>query len=486
MRRLKFMCELLSDVILNAKATSEGPNKTLDFIPGNNFLGIAAGALYSAGSGLAWTVAHSGKVRFGDAHPSLTRHRGLKVPASMFYPKLSKASEELYIHHRVRNLSDEEIKGKQLKQCRAGFYDFSNTKAKEIKAETSFAIKSAHDKESRRSKDEQMYGYESLQRGLKLYFEIEIDDDCPREVDAKLKEIFKANNFRIGRSRSAQYGRVSITAEEFDEVESKANAGNITEVYADGRLIFLDKYGIPTFRPTPEDLGIQGDAKILWEKSQVRTFQYSPWNYKRSTFDTDRCGIEKGSVFIIEGGTCPSESLYVGSYRNEGFGKVIYNPCFLSADPEGKAEYKLASDSGEAKKQDNIADENFPPPLLNYLKQQKKKEEGTEDIYKKVKDWVEKNGNLFQGGETFASQWGTIRSLAQQAENSGKLRDKLFADGKGYLAHGVAQEKWDDRGRLDKFKKLFDELYEELDESSATEAIVNLASEMAKKCKGGR
>ena len=47
MKTLKFKCTLLTDVILNQKSTSEGANQTLDFIPGNVFLGIAAGKLYA-------------------------------------------------------------------------------------------------------------------------------------------------------------------------------------------------------------------------------------------------------------------------------------------------------------------------------------------------------------------------------------------------------------------------------------------------------
>ena len=47
MTTIKFKCTLLSDVILNQKAATDGPNKTLDFIPGSSFLGIAASRLYS-------------------------------------------------------------------------------------------------------------------------------------------------------------------------------------------------------------------------------------------------------------------------------------------------------------------------------------------------------------------------------------------------------------------------------------------------------
>ena len=42
MIRIKFECKLLSDVILNQSAATDGNNSTLDFIPGNSFLGIVA------------------------------------------------------------------------------------------------------------------------------------------------------------------------------------------------------------------------------------------------------------------------------------------------------------------------------------------------------------------------------------------------------------------------------------------------------------
>lgn len=78
----------------------------------------------------------------------------------------------------------------------------------------------------------------------------------------------------------------------------------------------------------------------------MRTFQYAPWNATRQCFDTDRCGIEKGSVLVVKctGDTPTISPRYVGSYQNEGFGKVLYNPAFLEAaanDQYGKAVYQL-------------------------------------------------------------------------------------------------------------------------------------------------
>ena len=476
MKVLKFKCTLLSDVILNRKSATTGPNETLDFIPGSNFLGIAAGALYSKISAKeALTLFHSGKVRFGDANPSINDFRGLKVPAEMFYPKLSRPDVELYIRYRA---TDSKIQSKQLKQCRNGFYDFSEEKAKIIWTETDFAVKSAYDRNVRRSKDEQMFGYQSLRKGLVFYFSVEIDDDSFAE-----KTLVEAlvGNKRIGRSRTAQYGLVKIEEAVYGEVGSGRPTGNKVTVYADGRLIFLDKNGMPTFQPTAEQLGLAG-GKIIWEDSEIRTFRYAPWNFKRQCADTDRCGIEKGSVFVVKFDKVQESfsSRYVGSYQNEGFGRVIYNPAFLEAYESGKAKYKLDKPEptpGDKLRTGGVGVEGESSVLVEYLRERKASER---DIYKTVNEWVQKweKEELFKG-DSFASQWGKIRSLATSADDYEALKKTLFDPDRGYLTHGVAKEKWADRRRLEEFKEFVDGLEPEF----ARHSIVNLAAEMAKKCK---
>ena len=258
MSTMKFKCTLLTDVILNQKSASEGSRKTLDFIPGNNFLGIVASELYKEriDKKKALILFHTGDVKFGDAHPSNKGVRGLKIPAVMFYPKLKQMAEECYIHYLVPDLSCERIKHKQLKQCRSGFYCFSSSekKAEEVRVEQSFAIKSAYDKQRRRSKDEMMYGYESLEKGSEFYFEICFNDQS-EQYKEDVKNCLVKGNKRIGRSRTAQYGLVKIEEFDYEQVGSDSRQKeNLVTVYADGRLIFLDKFGIPTFRPTAADL----------------------------------------------------------------------------------------------------------------------------------------------------------------------------------------------------------------------------------------
>lgn len=486
MKVLKFKCELLSDVILNQKFATEGPNQTLDFIPGNNFLGIVAGALYGK-KDTTWTIFHSGKVRFGDAHPANGDNRTLRVPASFYIPKLQQKlndeEKEYYIHHLIPELQSDELLKKQLKQCRTGFYDFMQEKAVQVKVNTDFSIKSAYDKEKRRSADEKMFGYQCISKGLTYYFSIEIEDDA---LETEIVDALCGMK-RIGRSRSAQYGLVEIRQKDFNEPVSIKKKNDELIIYADGRLIFLDEYGMPTCQPTINQLlGKDVEGTILWEKSQIRTFRYSPYNYKRKCFDTDRFGMEKGSVIVVSLKECDSLPNYIGAYRNEGFGKVIYNPSFLFGEEIGMAKYKPCSPqnlSQTANRENDVA-VLVGTPLLDYIAKRKTENQIILDSYKKVNDWVNGNSGLFKG-ERFASQWGQIRNIAMKNASKEDIKIKLFGDNEinvdGYLTHGIAEDKWNEERRINRLKMFIDSLTSE----EAQIVIVNLASEMAKKCTEG-
>lgn len=474
-KTLKFKCTLESDLVLSQTSSSEGNQKTLDFIPGNNFLGIVAGEIYKEGSPESLELFHSGKVRFGDAHPSIDGIRGLKVPASMYYPKLGSASNECYIHHLTNHNSDD-IKAKQLKQCREGFYAFGEMTGKPIDIQKNFTIKSAYDSEVRRSKDGQMFGYESLSKGLIMYFEVE--SELSEEMNNKIITTLCGKK-HIGHSRSAEFGLVTIGKEDFKEISSTKLDGktDYITVYADGRLLFFDDNGEFTCQPTAKDLGVDG-GEVDWSKSQVRTFQYAPWNGKRHTYEADRCGIEKGSVFVVKlnGANSPEKSQYVGSYKNEGFGKVIYNPAFLAgkSGEQGKALFTL-----EDKEQKESTSTNAPKPnsaLIDFLANKKNTAESTQAVYQIVQKEVGYLEQFFTKGK-FASQWGSIRSLAMITPDSHDLIQAIDA----FLDHGVAKDKWDEQNR----KKKLDEFMLQHANEDLQSIMINLASEMAKKCKVG-
>lgn len=489
MTTMKFRCTLLSDIILSQTSSSIGNQKTLDFIPGNNFLGVVAAHIYNnVDNNVALDIFHSGKVRFGDAHPSMNGIRGLKVPASMYYPKLKKASEELYIHHLIQKPTD--LAHLQLKQCREGFYVFGNNEGKPVDLKKRFAIKSAYNSELRKSEDGQMFGYESLPKGLELYFEIE--SDLSDEINNQIANSIIGEQ-QIGHSRTAEYGLVCIEKDDsYKEIDSTSDTVEIAgkryvTVYADSRLVFLDDNGEPTCQPTPEQLfsKVQVNdvkAKIDWSKCQIRTFQYAPWNGKRHTYDTDRFGIEKGSVFVIEleAGEIPNRSQYVGSYNNEGFGKVIYNPSFLNGKTEenGRAAFLLLEKEPKEKESKDkesaeVQDKPNGSLLISFLERKKTEAELRSNAFDIVDEEVKKLEPHFAKG-SFASQWGSIRSFAMVTPNS----DALIEEIKGYLEHGVAKAKWEEGRR----KAVLLEFMNENKDKNLQDIMVNLASEMAKIC----
>lgn len=501
MKLLQFKCTLLSDLIINSAAATEGEQTTLDFIPGNNFLGIVAAGYNRFSPAEQMEIFHSGNVRFGDAHPTMPgcMVRSLHVPASFFYPKGKQPYEECHAFQGYDRQEDARKNGRpmQLKQCRSGYYVFSDKTGKPIPTEKSFAIKSAYERDLRRSEDNKMYGYESLNKGQAFLFEVEVDND---QLSEKIHTALLGIQ-RIGRSRTAQYGLVNIEDATFSNIGSHATPvdtihGKRVAVYADSRLIFLDSTGQPKTQIEASDLGL--DGTIDWQFCQIRTFQYASWNGKRQTRDADRYGIEKGSVFFVNCKEAPSESQFVGNYKHEGFGRVIYNPDFITYDGNlGKTSYQLLkaeeNDSNEPKTSLSLSG----TPLLNYLNARRAAYIKEMTILARVNDFVAQNKALFQG-KIFASQWGQIRNIAMTHPTMKAIAEELFEKKKklwhskspsnntegykeepaAYLTHGIAKDKWERGGRREKLRKFIDNFKDNPD--YVQEAVINLASEMAK------
>lgn len=518
---VQLVCKLKTDIILNYKSASEGANKTLDFIPGACFLGISAASLYpKVAPATALAIFHSGKVRFGDAHPLFisadgAKTRSLRVPASLFYPKgediYSKnkdTTSRCFVHHHYSRSADEQKNGSpmQLKQCRAGFYAFlPDGEAHRVATDTSYALKSAHDSTTLRSMDSQMFGYESLRPGADMGFTVEFDADVCQETRRQVIASLIGSK-RVGRSRSAQYGQVEIDRGSFANPQSSGQTTKIrpsskdgvasdksaetqtaVTVYADSRLIFQTPDGDPTFQPTAAMLGLPEGAKVRYDMSQVRTFQYSPWNAKRQCFDADRCGIEKGSVFVVDmpdGASLQSLPSVVGSFRSEGFGHVIFNPSFLSVREGENGQSALNFVKGEesvatgGKKDAQWA--VGQSALLKFVEEKWKDKKSTTKSYRLVNEFVEKNAGLFRGRE-FASQWGAVRSIAASCRTKDELIKALFNENAGekdgYIDHGVAQEKWLERNRRGELRSFIGNA------NTDVATVVNLASEMAKACR---
>lgn len=513
MTTLKFKCILHSDIVLSELAATEGIQRTLDYIPGNVFLGIVAGKVYpeiekpgndnkKEGLKLTMDLFHNANVRFGDAFPLIGSKRAIKVPASWFVKKGETIKDQVYIYHQ---LTDEQKRTEPMAQLRDKFIvRESETQFSEVKLGKSFAIKSAYDSANRRSMDQQMYGYQSLEAGMELGFQVDFDDEVTIDLKNKVKTnlIGKRN---IGRSKTAQYGQVEIfdnSAFDIGCLENQEIESGYTYLYAESRLLFIDEENGQPIIPTDGKYYKMNGATVDLERSQIRTFRYSPYNYKRQSRDADRFGIEKGSVICINRNITPKEQPAIkqglGYFLNEGFGKVLINPEFLAFTENGEAKFKHIkydnhdSNADSKSSPDNNLGFNQESDLnvWQYLIQQQGKKANQQLIYSAVNKFVADHQKQFES-ESFASQWGTIRSIASRTKeyhqlwkslfrekNEEEIKNKVKVD-EGYLVHGVAKDKWSERGRLDSLKSFVESIEPK---ELVSEAVVNLAAEMAKKC----
>jgi len=231
-------------------------------------------------------------------------------------------------------------------------------------------------------------------------------------------------------------------------------------------------------QPDAEVLGIKGT--ISWEKSQVRTYSYSPWNAKRGTTNTQRDCIAKGSVFYVEGVILSGQtSNVVGEYQAEGLGRVLYNPAFLqdnSTTAEWLFAWQTVKDTDLCPSKQKI-DTAAVTELGKFL--EKRKNEKTKEL--SISEEVQKALGAKESEDlrkVTPSQWGGIRSYATNATDMSTLNTTLF---EGYLNHGVAYDRiWGKQNEkcLNAFKRLFKE-YEKL----GPQFIAKYAAEMAKKYK---
>jgi len=463
MKRMRFLCTLQSDVVIHADANTEGNIPVHDYIPGSNFLGVVAKEYESFGE-KSFDVFHSGRVRFGDAHPMLEGSYALRPPLSWFYQKGKEVQDGLFNQLRF---GDEELRslvgeGIQLKQLRGGFFFGENYTSLSHR----YAQKSAYDSDKRRSKEGEMYGYSALPGGLRMIFEIAYDDT---KIDPETIEKIRAlliGERSIGKSRSAQYGAVRIEpyGEELPPERMLPAGGGELYIYARSRLALVDEAGNPTFQPTVKGLGLPGEARIDWGRSHIRTALFAPYNAARRGRDYQRFVIDKGSVIVVSGlpdgfdarEWLRSQGDALGIYRSEGFGSVLLDPDFL-----GQKKFTLKkTDPQTAKRKPRSSDNR----LFDWIKRQSQKKKDELHLIDKVKKFIDQRGKEFLG--TNPSQWGALRAFARAGYKEKKIKE--------YLEKGTAsKEQWNERRK----KLLFKALNKAIDKESFLRL---LSAEMAK------
>ncbi len=478
MKEIYFIVEALSELILPTTSTSTGNVLSWDYIPGSRFLGIAAKNLYEQLSpSERLQVFHKGNYSFGDALPVMDdRHRSYHLPLAIFGKKGTSIIEHTnYVYHKLPD--QHSAPNTQLVQRRGGYI---TTDKFYLQVKKRFALKAAFDRETRRAKDEAMFGFESLLPGQKFIFSLRINDDNKRLTDLVVQSLEGIHS--VGKSKTAQYGKVYIQTIPPPSTVSSLSEEGYLYIYVDTPIAVLNPYGHPTFEITPSLFHLPESSEIDWSKSQVRTFSYSTWNIKRTALNTERHVIVPGSVLVVtiqEEISIAELPTQIGAYRSEGLGRVVYNPEFLNGSSSGEWSWKVQSPEfpsisptghalAEALQSTN--------PLIGHLANLKVKREREYQLYQMVHDFMESTSkSMFK--RISSSQWGALRERALRWKLE-KYPSESFIQYivDDYLAEGTRAQKYWKRPIREALKKQL----QTMDENMQVDFLILLAHEMAK------
>ncbi len=342
MKRQALAIDLLEDCVFSASAATEGGHESLDRIPGAALLGAAASRRYDALDRRdAYTLFHSGKLRFSDATPWDDHAIGWPTPLCWHYEKLATYKKEdqgatRLIANRILNclaidcFRNDSDANRQLKQLRGGYIHTDGhyaAPARELRLKTAIAP------ETGRAEEAQLFGYDALLRGQRFVAFVEADDDIDQ---ARFDEIIDAltGEQLLGRSRSAEYGRCRVTPIDHAPPKPGKHNGDIT-LWLLSDLALADAFGYPKTEPAPEDFGLEG-CEIDWSRTFLRTRRYSPWNAARQGYDSERLVAQAGSVITLGGQPDDPGALQrlhengAGLHREAGLGRVWVNPPLLA------------------------------------------------------------------------------------------------------------------------------------------------------------
>lgn len=334
---------LEQDVILGATGATLGNLDTLDYLPGSVFLGAAASRLYNELTDEeAWRLFHSGAVRFNDALPLAGNKPAWPVPLSWHHVKGEAFKQDAHdglpatlITSQVFEPGDTEQR--QPKQLRKGYVTSSGgycTSSKQLR------MKTALDADTGRAAQGQLFGYQSLEAGQVFVLVLEADKADQTLLDKAVANL--TGTLRLGRSRSAQYGRVRVERWESASASqltptaiSESSMLNLSLLLLSD-LALVDDNGQPSLQPHPGYLGLPEGTEWLSEKSFLRTRRYSPYNAYRRSHDEERQVITRGSVlrYRLPQPLSDAERIALqqglGVYQSAGLGRVALNPSWLS------------------------------------------------------------------------------------------------------------------------------------------------------------
>lgn len=461
MKSIYLKLTLQEPLVISQSNATAGAHQSLDYIPGATLLGALASKHYAdlKAQALSYEIFHSGKVRFKNGYPLVNDQPTQPTPMSLHKDKMEQEIPLNYLQKPFKG-------GVQGKQQRKGYISpiKNNQHPEGITAWSIFEptktlqMRTAIEQNKGTAKESQLYGYQMLQAGTQFLAAIDCDENETADI---LKSLIKSQTeVFIGRSRSAQYGRVQI-----DLLESQTNNIQKPIIDIDGKSHFVlwlasdmavydSNLGSPVLSPSLQDLGLQIKGEFVSDKSFIRTRQYAPYNGKRRSYDLERQILQQGSILCYQIQSELSDADFaklqkgLGSYTETGMGQVVLNSAHLEL--LNQAEVSLPKSKAELNEQKATEPTT---DLMFYLNQAKNKQatkgevtKASIDLLKAVKELYKsvRNYNGIKTGQAFGptkTQWGSIRDFASKAKDKADLEAQLFQGTSAFIKDGDAH--WD-------------------------------------------
>lgn len=441
---------LTEPLVLSQSNATEGAHQSLDYIPGATILGAIAAKHYRQfkQQGKAYDLFHSGKVRFHNAYPLVKGQPSYPVPLSLHYDKLG--DKKAPINYLQKTFAEPENQPHQDitqviqgKQHRKGYIAATDNHQAWcfFEPEKTLQMRTAINPKQGKAQEGQLYGYQLLKAGTQYLAQISCDE---AELAQQLEQVLNSQkDLLIGRSRSAQYGKVQLSVQAAKRHQPHKPVIKIDDkdhlvLWLASDMAIYNQYGQPTLAPSLQDLGLSVIGKFVSAKSFVRTRQYAPYNGFRKTYDLERQVLTQGSILTYkldsELTDADMQTLQkgLGAYTESGLGQIVLDDSFRLLEQGDISLQTYASSSAVS------GGQQPDTALIAYLTEQAEQRQIDAKYAKQIDELLAELKKLYQSarnynglmpGQPFGpgkSQWGAVRNYATQSKSKQDLQAKLF------------------------------------------------------------
>lgn len=393
---------LLTEPLLIA---SRDNTECINYVPGTAVLGAFARLAVLSSMPDFDEVFLSGKVSFGNLYIS-DKTAAKALPAPHFMRKL-KSTDETRDGKIVTEYDDYDHKIDTPKTLKSKYADAAKLRnVINVSTETQY--------HHTRGGNSGLYTQDSISAGQYLYGEVESADKALLD---KLAELLASGDFRLGRSRTAQYSGCMLL--EYDPPEWSAAAGKSGNIaYAlESDVVLKDKGGVNTVDPDDlkRELGIPSDKAAEFNIGYKIIHGY---NSKRNMRNIPVVAFAMGSTVTVKDHSEARSDFTIGIRKSEGFGKIrVFTEDEIRSESSGTGNASAGNDPCAQ------APDNEPP--LTSIKVFFDHNDMTYNALREAEKVFEENAKYFSRSGLNAAFVGAVSMMIETADNSAEALDRI-------------------------------------------------------------